>query len=343
MIYVTFSAWRKIFNTNNREGFMVILGNMWKEWVSKESLIKAGKRVGIYANGLNVNNMQKDKFEQAERVIEKENIPQPSDNLSVLASPQHTRKGSALYWKIKFEMSQALIKEANEKSLKLDEIPGLLPIAKVKPKKSVENTRVTQICGSMEGKDVLKVVENLKLQKEEEILAKTKKEERKQKEKEMFYKCKDMCICSKSKCDAAGLKQCPVCNDILQSICGKAGCRKDVKRPEMIIPACNIRKSAKRKIFETDDETDETDDDTNDDETSADDTTEDKNMEPDVMEEDPELQLQESFKDALRKTWTFLRPPTTEEEIVGKWFAVASLKTNPQPVCSKGRSQIFIR
>ena len=110
MIYVTFSAWRKIFNTNNREGFMVILGNMWKEWVSKESLIKVGKRVGIYANGLNVNNMQKDKFEQAERVMEKENIPQPSDNLSVLASPQYTRKGSALYWKIKFEMSQALIR-----------------------------------------------------------------------------------------------------------------------------------------------------------------------------------------------------------------------------------------
>ena len=59
-----------------------------------------------------------------------------------------------------------------------------VPIAKVKPKKSVQNTRVTQICGSMERKDVLTVVlENLKLQKEEKVLAKTQREERKQKER----------------------------------------------------------------------------------------------------------------------------------------------------------------
>ena len=68
-------------------------------------------------------------------------------------------------------MLQAIIEEANEKSLKLDEIPGLLPINKVKPKKKVENLRVTQICGSMEGKDVIKVVEELKEKKNEKVLA----------------------------------------------------------------------------------------------------------------------------------------------------------------------------
>ena len=46
--------------------FMCILSDIWPDWVSKESLVKASKRVGISSAGLNVDWMQTSKFEQAE-------------------------------------------------------------------------------------------------------------------------------------------------------------------------------------------------------------------------------------------------------------------------------------
>ena len=36
----------------------------------------------------------------------------------------------------------------------LKEIPVLLPISKIKPKTNIQNTGITQICGSMVGKEV---------------------------------------------------------------------------------------------------------------------------------------------------------------------------------------------
>lgn len=53
---------------------------------------------------------------------------------------------------------------------KLEETPRLLPIPKIKPKKNVSNTRLTQICGSLEGKQMLNVVESSKKKKEEKLI-----------------------------------------------------------------------------------------------------------------------------------------------------------------------------
>ena len=39
----------------------------------------------------------------------------------------------------------------SEKSISLQEIPNLLPVTKITPKKNKENIRVTQVHGSMEG------------------------------------------------------------------------------------------------------------------------------------------------------------------------------------------------
>ena len=39
----------------NKEGFMTILGEIWEEWATSDQLIKAGKRVGLSADNLNVN------------------------------------------------------------------------------------------------------------------------------------------------------------------------------------------------------------------------------------------------------------------------------------------------
>ena len=57
-----------------------------------------------------------------------------SADSSVVLSPLCLTKGSALYWKTKFEMAQSIIKEANQNPVRLGEILGLLPITKIKPK-----------------------------------------------------------------------------------------------------------------------------------------------------------------------------------------------------------------
>lgn len=45
-------------------------------WVTTESLIAAGKKVGVYKDGLSVNFMQTDRFEQAERCVAREGTSQ---------------------------------------------------------------------------------------------------------------------------------------------------------------------------------------------------------------------------------------------------------------------------
>ena len=53
----------------NREGFIKILAALWLEWASKETIINAGKKVGISSGGLSVEWMQEDKFSRAQLCI----------------------------------------------------------------------------------------------------------------------------------------------------------------------------------------------------------------------------------------------------------------------------------
>ena len=48
--------------------------------------------------------------------------------------------------------AQVFVEESNEKNLQLDQIPGLLIINKITPKRTETNVRVAQVCGSMQGK-----------------------------------------------------------------------------------------------------------------------------------------------------------------------------------------------
>ena len=50
------------FQTINHEGFMTILGCMWDKWATEDTIINAAKWVGISKDGLNINNIQEDKF-----------------------------------------------------------------------------------------------------------------------------------------------------------------------------------------------------------------------------------------------------------------------------------------
>ena len=48
--------------TINREGFMIILAQLWDKWATKDIIIKAAKRVGVTSAELSVEFMQQDKF-----------------------------------------------------------------------------------------------------------------------------------------------------------------------------------------------------------------------------------------------------------------------------------------
>jgi len=69
-----------------------------------------------------------------------------------------------------------------ERSIQLEEIPGLLTIKKVKPneeKKATTTTRVTQVHGLTGGKDV---ATNVKEIRDEKLKKETEKEEAKKRE-----------------------------------------------------------------------------------------------------------------------------------------------------------------
>ena len=141
--------------TINRQAFMLSLADMWDEWATPNTIRKAVRKVGISEEGLSFTDMQQEKFFQAENLMDIEksahspvpssSSPAPSSPTLSPASPKHLRKESAMYWKAKSEVAQQLIHDCNEKSLRLEEIPGLLTVQKVKPKQLTKSsTRVTQ-------------------------------------------------------------------------------------------------------------------------------------------------------------------------------------------------------
>ena len=101
--------------TISRESFMIILANMWGKWSTKESIVKAAKRVGVTSTELSVEFMQQNKFLQGAICME----PGESSGASSLPTSSAHRKGSATYWKARFNQSQELIQDLNEKSISL--------------------------------------------------------------------------------------------------------------------------------------------------------------------------------------------------------------------------------
>ena len=91
-----------------------------------------------------------------------------------------------------YEQSQAIIHQSYEQSLKLEEIPGLRTVKQVllKGVNKNKNTRVTNVHGSMNGQDILKLVESIEKEKKDKQIKKEKKVQQKILEKELFYSAK---------------------------------------------------------------------------------------------------------------------------------------------------------
>ena len=74
-----------------------------------------------------------------------------------------------------------LIQENYEKSLNLEEIPGLLTVHKVKPKDiQKKNTIITNVHGSMAWQDILSKVESIELEKKRKVAEKQEKTRRRE-------------------------------------------------------------------------------------------------------------------------------------------------------------------
>ena len=76
-----------------------------------------------------------------------------------------------------YEQSNAIVQRSYEKSLNLEETPGLLIINKKKPRELNKNKsmHVTNVHGSAEGQDMLKLVESIENEKKEKQNQKRKK------------------------------------------------------------------------------------------------------------------------------------------------------------------------
>ena len=92
----------------------------------------------------------------------------------MISSPVSLRKGSACYYKHKFEKSQEIIKKCHQ-----EDIPGLLTVSKVKPKQLPKSSmRVTEVHGSMEGQNIIDQVKVLNDEKERKEAVKQKEDKK---------------------------------------------------------------------------------------------------------------------------------------------------------------------
>ena len=147
-----------------------------------------------------------------------------------------------MYWKEKFKSAQSLINELNENSILIEEIPGFMPIRKVKPNLFTSSTRITQIHGSMKAKDVLSLVAGINEKKEQKGRTHLQNAE-KNEVKKNFIKCKEKCVCTENICKVTKLRECPKCHNILKPQYTKKACRVDGKKPIMVFPAVALQKA----------------------------------------------------------------------------------------------------
>ena len=99
---------------------------------------------------------------------------------------------------------------------------------------------MTQVCGSMEGKNVLEKVLLVQYEKKEKEEKKKKRGQEKEQRLEAFFRCRDSCVCIKQsgKCDAFGLHYCSECKSVLKSDCTKTAGK--MAGSVIIFHSCNM-------------------------------------------------------------------------------------------------------
>ena len=117
---------------------------------------------------------------------------------------------------VQVQISQCIkcLQELQQSPMSPDEIPGLMPISKMQPKKT-KAKRITQVRGTLSAINLLEKVKEVNKKEEEKKQRKEEAAATKEKLKEAFLRCKWGCLCGGTPCEAKGLKQCPVCFNVL--------------------------------------------------------------------------------------------------------------------------------
>ena len=308
----------------NKECFMNILAEIWNEWATPERIEKAGKRVGISKDGLNVNWMDQSKFEQAEAILSPPTPTKTFDSLPQVKTPEGVRRYSAKYWESLYLQRTEQVQACAEEDFQLETVPGLLPFKKVRPTET-KRRKITDVHGSLKATDVRTLIEQREA--EEKKKEERKEEIRLQKEetKLKFERCLAACICKAKVCEAIHLLKCCVCKNVQKSQCTKKACKQDGEAPIMIQVAAKKEKGKglNRKKKGEDYESGESDEDISDMESERDETD-------DTDEEDRVMKATSSSSRSSRASiqkasgWTAIKAvqESLDDDQNGKFFAV---------------------
>ena len=257
------SGTKEIFNdydTIDRHGFLDILASIWTKWATKESIIKAARRVGISKEGLNWKWMQVEKFTQTEALIEScADQCSSSSSRSVWQAepPNNARAGSKEYYKKLYEAQLEISRKQAELPVSPEDL-GILNVPKIqRVKKKI--TRVTQVHGSMEGKKILERIEELHEEEERNNAVKAERKRKKEESDKAFLLYENSCVCRLPVCLAKGFRQCTQYRDVMKSRCSKKKCKEH--GVQMKLPFCDRKKQILRvsDVYSTNSENDEID------------------------------------------------------------------------------------
>ena len=135
------------------------------------------------------------------------------------------------YYKLKLAAAEEKIKQLSGKSLSPDEVPGFYKVDRIKPKRTTSKAkRVTQVHGSLEGTEILELLKEFEAKKKMKIEAKEKRDQK----KSSYFRCKIVCNCDVTPCEASGLKQCKYCKVVKKSRFSRKSCNIDGKKPSMM-------------------------------------------------------------------------------------------------------------
>ena len=266
--------------------------------------------------------MQQDKFETAAMCVVASPEKCLTPDTTCVSSPIGVRRDSANYYKAKFEKAQEIIEQLQNTTPSLKDI-GLLTVKKVTPKEVTKNVRVTQVLGSMEGKDVLSLA--LKITLDKELKEKSQKDaiQKKADSREAFFGCKEKCICSGPTCEVIKLKECSVCHNVLKSRCAKVSCQgENGEKPTMLLSAAATAGSSSRRKFKLNEEYEESDDESESFLESELEVSDESSSEESETEEGMENDKLSDAIATMTKTQHLLNPPTEEKYLIDKWFAV---------------------
>ena len=140
---------------------------------------------------------------------------------------------STKWYECKLASALNVIQELKQSPMSPDEIPGLMPICKMQPKKT-KGKPITQVRGTLSAVKLLEKVKEVN-RKEEEKKQHIEEASATKERLEAFLRCKWGCLSNVRPCEAKGCKQCPVCFNVLK--CSKKECAVNGEKPVMLLLA----------------------------------------------------------------------------------------------------------